>query len=116
LLAAGAEREAAGGDLGGGLSGARFCLGMLLLSWRCDGAWWCWPGCPAGLTEPGGGTERGLGLVGTLLCLAQLSDGLGEHGELDDQFQRRERLVVGEVPEGGDESGGLTELVPYRRR
>jgi hypothetical protein len=42
------------------------------------------------LAEPGGGAERGLGLVGALLCLAQLSDGFGERSELDDQFQRRE--------------------------
>jgi len=28
--------------------------------------------------------------VGALLCLTQLSDGFGEHGELDDQSQRRE--------------------------
>ena len=87
---------------------------MLVLSWGGGGAWWCWPGCPAGLAEPGGGPERGLGLVGALLCLAQLSDGFGEHGELDDQSERRERLVVGEVPVGGDEPGGLAEPVSGR--
>ena len=66
------------------------------------------------MAELGGGAERGLGLVGALLCLTQLSDGLGERGELDDQGQRRERLVVGEVPVGGDEPGGLAEQVSYR--
>ena len=61
-----------------------------------------------------GGAEGGGGLGGALLGLAQLGDGFGQGGEADQQHDRGERAVSGEVGVGGDEPGGVAELVPGR--
>ena len=80
-------------------------------------AWW--PGGrggPGGGAEVPGGAEGGGGLGGALLGLAQFGDGLGQGGEADQQHDRGEGAVAGEVGVGGDEPGGVTELVPGRGR
>ena len=61
--------------------------GWFRLGW-CGGyggpAWWPTSrGWPGGGTEVAGGAERGDGLGGALLGLAQPRDGLGEPGEAD---------------------------------
>jgi hypothetical protein len=63
-----------------------------------------------------GGAEGGVGLGGALLGLAQLRDSFGQRGQLDEQHDRGEGAVVGEVGVGGDDPGGVAELVPGRGR
>ena len=63
-----------------------------------------------------GGAERGGGLGGALLGLAQLGDGFGQGGEADQEHDRGEGAVPGEVGVGGDQPGGVAELVPGRGR
>jgi hypothetical protein len=63
-----------------------------------------------------GGAERGGGLGGALLGLAQFRDGLGERGEADQQHDRGEGTVPGQVGVGGDDPGRVAELVPGRGR
>lgn len=62
------------------------------------------------------GTERCLGLMCALLHFAKLGQGFGECGKPDDQPQRLECAVVGEVCVGGNEPGGVPEPVPDRGR
>ena len=63
-----------------------------------------------------GGAEGGGGLGGALLGLAQFGDGFGQSGEADQQHDWGERPVPGEVGVGGDQPGGVAELVPGRGR
>ena len=78
-----------------GLPGGRAALAW----WRC---------------EVLGSAEGGGGLGGALLGLAEFGDGFGQGGEADQQHDRGERAVSGEVGVGGDEPGGVAELVPGR--
>ena len=63
-----------------------------------------------------GGAERGGGLGGALLGFAQLGEGFGEGGEADQEHDGGEPAVLGEVGVGGDDPGGVAELVPGRGR
>jgi hypothetical protein len=63
-----------------------------------------------------GGPERGGSLGGALLGLAQFGDCLGQGGEADQQHDRGEGAVAGQVGIGSDEPGGVAELVPGRAR
>jgi hypothetical protein len=71
-------------------------------------------GLPGGRVA--GGAEGDGGLGDALLGLAQLSDGLGQSGQADQQHDRGEHAVPGQVAVGGDQPGGVTELVPRRGR
>jgi hypothetical protein len=68
-----------------------------------------WPGSG---TEVAGGAEGRGGLGGALLGLAQFGDGFGQGGEADQQHDRGECAVLGQVGVGADQPGGVAELVP----
>jgi hypothetical protein len=61
-----------------------------------------------------GSAEGGGGLGGALLGVAEFGDGFGEGGEADQQHDGGEPAFLGEVGVGGDEPGGVAELVPGR--
>ena len=61
-----------------------------------------------------GGAEGGGSLGGALLGTAEFGDGFGERGEADQQHDGGEPAFLREVGEGGDEPGGVAELVPGR--
>jgi len=63
-----------------------------------------------------GGVEGGGGLDGALLGVAEFGDGFGERGQPDEQHDRGEDAVPGDVGVDGDEPGGVAELVPGRGR
>jgi hypothetical protein len=63
-----------------------------------------------------GAAERDGGLGGALLGFAQFRDGFDQGGEADQQHDGGEGAVPGEVGVGGDEPGGVAELVPGRGR
>ena len=61
-----------------------------------------------------GGVQRGGGLGGVLLGLAQPGDRLSERGQPGQQHDRGQCRVFGEVGERGDQPGGAAQLVPGR--
>ena len=61
-----------------------------------------------------GGAQGAGGLRGVLLAVPQVRDRLGEHGQPDDQHQRAERRVAGDVPVGGQQPGGPAQAIPGR--
>ena len=99
-----------GGRAGPGRFRGRWCGGC------CGPAWWPGGGWPAGGAQVPGGAERGGGLGGALLGLAPLRDGFSECGQSDQEHDWGEGAVPGEVGVGGDEPGGVAELVPGRGR
>jgi hypothetical protein len=57
--------------------------------------------------EVPGGVERGGGLGGVLLGLAEFGDGFGERGQLGDEHERGHRPVLGDIGERRQQPGGL---------
>jgi hypothetical protein len=93
--------------------------GWFRLGWRGGGgrpAGWPGGGRPGGGAHVSGCAQRGVGLGGTLLGLAPLRDGFSQRDEADQQHDRGERPVPSQVGVGGDEPGGVTELIPRRCR
>src|ERR1700677_2650401 len=102
------EGEAAGGEPGG----VRLWLRLAGRSGPDGpGRGRGWPGQgSAGADVPGGGAGGG-GLGCVLLGVAEHGDGFGERGQPDDEQERGECPVLGEPGPGGDQPGGVAELV-----
>ena len=59
-----------------------------------------------------GGAQSGGGLGGALLAFAEFGDGFGQGSEVDDEHDRGEGAVPGEVGVGGDDPGGVAGWFP----